>query len=36
LPLGLQVVGAYLNDNNTLKIARWCTDKIRFSIGWPA
>lgn len=36
LPLGLQVVGAYLNDNNTLKVAQWCADKIRFSIGWPA
>lgn len=36
LPLGLQVVGAHLDDDNTLKVAQWCAQQIRFSAGWPA
>ena len=36
MPLGLQVIGAYLNDDDTLKVAQWCARKLPFSAGWPA
>lgn len=32
LPLGMQVIGSYLNDEKLLSIAQWCEDRL----GWNA
>ncbi|TAL90399.1 MAG: amidase [Candidimonas sp.] len=31
LPLGLQIVGAFLNDVRTLQVAQWCADRLPFT-----
>ena len=35
LPLGLQVLGPYLNDSKALKVAAWCNRQIGFNAGFP-
>ena len=35
LPLGLQVVGPYLNDSKALKVATWCNRQIEYKAGFP-
>ena len=35
LPLGLQVVGPYLNDLRTLRVAKWIESALAFSPGLP-
>jgi Asp-tRNA(Asn)/Glu-tRNA(Gln) amidotransferase A subunit family amidase len=35
LPLGLQVVGPYLNDLRTLRVAKWIESTLAFSPGLP-
>jgi Asp-tRNA(Asn)/Glu-tRNA(Gln) amidotransferase A subunit family amidase len=33
MPMGLQVVGAYLNDGLALGAAKWCMEQLPFRIG---
>lgn len=35
LPLGLQIIGPYLNDSKMLKVANWCDQKIGYNAGFP-
>jgi amidase len=35
LPLGLQIVGTYLNDLRTLRVAKWVEAALNFDVGIP-
>lgn len=35
LPLGLQIVGTYLNDHRTLRVAKWVEAALDFEVGIP-
>ena len=35
LPLGLQIVGPYLNDHRTLRVAKWVEAVLGFEVGRP-
>jgi amidase len=35
LPLGLQIVGTYLNDLRMLRVAKWAEAALSFEVGIP-
>jgi amidase len=35
LPLGLQIVGTYLNDYRMLQVAKWVEATLGFEVGIP-
>jgi Asp-tRNA(Asn)/Glu-tRNA(Gln) amidotransferase A subunit family amidase len=35
MPLGLQLVGPYLCDRATLRVAQWCSDRLPFAACLP-
>lgn len=35
MPMGLQVVGPYLKDYETLQVAKWCAARLEFPRRWP-
>lgn len=34
-PMGMQVVGAYLNDRATLRVAKWCMERLPLPLRLP-